>query len=241
MWLLLLQTLLSLTTLAVLSWVVREYIRARRQIQNLLSLLYTKPPRMQMDDLLEGLLAEETEGQAMQYLGKELSAEQVDSLGEDEVEKLYARYEARLGAAMTKTLGQAALQLYTAATSLLLPIPPENRQPLMADLETDPFVNHALSVSVCEVYHRYGRLLAPITAALTTAKYCRFGHQCPRRIVEDGGQECDDSCGDAHAGGDAHAHAAGDFYCGATVSTGATSATSDEGDGRDSADDQPVA
>ena len=44
-------------------------------------------------------------GQAKQYLGKAWTVEEIDSLGEDEVIKLYARYEARLGAAMTKRLG----------------------------------------------------------------------------------------------------------------------------------------
>ena len=63
----------------------------------------------------------------------------------------------------------------------------------MEDLESDPFVDHALTSTACELYYRYGKLLAPITAALTTVKYCRFGHQCPRRIEEDGleRQQCD--------------------------------------------------
>ena len=65
-------------------------------------------------------------GQARKYLGKAWTVEDIDSLGVDEVGKLYARYEARLGAAMTKMLGQAALVLYTAAASMFLPIPPEN-------------------------------------------------------------------------------------------------------------------
>ena len=121
-------------------------------------------------------------GQARQYLGKAWTVEQIDALGDDEAGKLYARYEARLGAAMTKTLGRAALQLYTAAASFLLPIPPENQKPLMEELESDPFVGHALTSTACELYYRYGKLLAPITAALTTVKYCQFRHQCPRRI-----------------------------------------------------------
>ena len=197
-----------------------------------------------MDDLLEGLLAEETAGdagvepdsptaaqrerlatiaaggQARKLLGKDLTVEEIDSLGEEEIGKLYARYESRLEAIMTKTLGRAALQLYTAVVSLVLPIPPESRLPLMNDLESDPFVGHALNSTACELYYRYGKLLAPITAALTTLKYCQIRHQCPRRIEEDG---CDD---DTHAGG---AAGAGD-NCGAT---------SVEGDGRDSA--EPVA
>ena len=44
---------------------------------------------------------------------KALTADQIDALDEDEVEKLYAHYGARLRAAMTKTLGQAALQIYS--------------------------------------------------------------------------------------------------------------------------------
>ena len=56
---------------------------------------------------------------------------------------------------MTKTLGQAALQLCAGAASKLLPIPPENQPALVADLGTDPFVGHALSGAVCELYHCY--------------------------------------------------------------------------------------
>lgn len=245
MWIYLLQyssAILSLVTFAVVSWAAREYVRARQQIQDLLSLLLyscttgTKPPSMQMDDLIDELLVDDADttcqkqpepvdststpcdesgaataqrerlatiaagGQARQYQGKAWTVEEIDSLGESEVKKLYARYEARLGAAMTKTLGRAALQLYTTAASMFLPISPENRQLLMADLESDPFVGHALNGTACELYYRYGKFLAPITAALTTAKYCQFGHQCPVGHIENGGQpgqQCDD---DTHAG-----------------------------------------
>ena len=219
-----------------------------------------------MDDLLDGLLADETEvvqpesaapavvvqpapaavpqpttvaeqrdrlaiiaagGQARQYLRKSMSVEEIDKMGDDEVRKIYTRYEARLGVCMTKTLGKAALQLYTTVATMFLPIPPENRQPLMEDLESDPFVGHALTSTACELYYRYGKLLAPITAALTTAKYCQFGHQCPKNIEEDGleRQQCDSTggvapTGDNHAGG----------LDGASVSTDTTCF---EGDGRD--------
>ena len=115
-------------------------------------------------------------GRARQYLGKALSVDQVDNMEEEEVEKLYGRYEARLGAAMTKTLGAAALQLYTSVTSMFLPIPPEEQPELLAELEADPFVEHAVSSATCEMYHRFGMYLAPVTAALTTLRHCRFGH-----------------------------------------------------------------
>ena len=45
--------------------------------------------------------------------GKAFTADQIDALDNTEIEKLYTRYEVRLGAAMTKTLGSAALQIYS--------------------------------------------------------------------------------------------------------------------------------
>ena len=139
---------------------------------------------------------------------------------------------------MTKTLGKAALQLYTAVATMFLPIPPENRQPLMEDLESDPFVDHALTSTACELYYRYGKLLAPITAALTTAKYCQFGHQCPRRIEGDRleRQQCDSTGGVAPTGDN---HAGGLDGATVSVSTGTTDTTCFEGDGRDDIGTQP--
>ena len=138
----------------------------------------------------ERLAAIAVGGQAGQYglvvRGKTFTANQIDALDSTEIE-LYARYEARLGAVMTKTLGSAALQLYAGIAAMFLPIPAENQPGLIADLEGDPFVGHALSSATCELYHRYGVFLAPLTALLTTVKHCRFGHQCPVRI-DDGGE-----------------------------------------------------
>ena len=78
---------------------------------------------------------------------------------------------------MTKTLGSAALQIYAGTVAMFLSI--ENQPGLIADLESDPFVGHALSSATCELYHRYGMFLAPLPAALTTLKHCQFGHCCP--------------------------------------------------------------
>ena len=189
---------LQLVTLCVLGWVVCMYIRVKRFI----NIARQKMPD-QMDKLIDGLLDEQPAlqeparkneftdtqkhrerlvslvvgGQAQQYLGKTVSADHIDAIDDGEVEKLYARYEAKLGAAMIKTLGRNMLQLYSTVVSTFLPIPPENQTMLVSDLEADPFVEHALSTSTCELYHRYGMYLAPLTAALTTTKYCQFGHK----------------------------------------------------------------
>jgi len=93
-----------------------------------------------------------------------------------EVEQVYARYEACLGAMMTKSVGASLLRLYASAASLLLPHPPERQLAVVADLEEDPFVSSALSSACCELYFRCGMFLVPLTAALTTAKHCEWGH-----------------------------------------------------------------
>ena len=90
-------------------------------------------------------------GQAKQYLGKAFTVDQIDALDDAEIVKLYARYEARLGAVMAKTLGSAALQLYAGVASMFFPI--ENQPALVADLKADPFVGHALSSASCELYY----------------------------------------------------------------------------------------
>ena len=41
--------------------------------------------------------------------GKALTASYIEELDNSEIERLYARYEARIGAAMMETLGSAAL------------------------------------------------------------------------------------------------------------------------------------
>ena len=76
--------------------------------------------------------------------GKALTVSHIEELDDSEIERLYARYEARLGAAMTKTLGPAALQPYAGMVSMFLPMPAENQPGLIADLEGDPFVGNAL-------------------------------------------------------------------------------------------------
>ena len=87
---------------------------------------------------------------------------------------------------MTEALGQTALQLYTQVASQFLPIPIGNQPQLLTDLEADPFVGHALSTASCELYHRYGMYLAPLTAALTTVRHCRV-EEMRTYVIEDVG------------------------------------------------------
>ena len=93
-------------------------------------------------------------GGSRQYLGRELQLSDIDKMTPQEVDKLYCRYEARLGASMTKTLGNSFINLYVMGVSKYFNVinPPK----LLEDLEEDPFINHALTSICCELYYKYG-------------------------------------------------------------------------------------
>ena len=112
-------------------------------------------------------------------------------MSNEEINKLYCRYEARLGASMTKTLGNSFINLYAMGVSRFYKV--NNPPKLISELEEDPFINHALTSACCELYYRYGMYLAPLTAMLTTAKHIDFKN---KKNIEDninGGDETDGS------------------------------------------------
>ena len=108
-------------------------------------------------------------GKSKQYLGRELQMSDIDKMTTEQINKLYCKYEARLGASMTKTLGNSFINLYVMGVSKYFKVvdPPK----LIQDLEEDPFVNNALNNTCCELYYRFGMYLAPFTAMLTTARH----------------------------------------------------------------------
>ena len=111
-------------------------------------------------------------GGSRQCLGRELHLSDIDRMTTQELDKLYCRYEASLGASMTKTLGNSFINLYVTGVQKNFNVinPPK----LLEDLEEDPFINHALTSICCELYYKYGMYLAPFTAMLTTAKHINF-------------------------------------------------------------------
>jgi len=119
---------------------------------------------------------------AMSFKGRPVTPALGDTMEDTEIEELYARYETRLGAAMSKCLGSFLLRLYASAASMLQPLPPSRQPELVADLEQDPFVSSTLKSTYCELYDRYGMYLAPLTTVLTTAKHCEWG--CPSTIED---------------------------------------------------------
>lgn len=127
-------------------------------------------------------------GGSNQYLGKDLQLSDVDGMPPGDINKLYKRYEARLGASMTKTLGNSFINLYVMGVSNYFNVinPPK----LIEDLEEDPFINHALTTACCELYYKYGMYLAPFTAMLTTVKNINFKNKIPNKEKDGNESEC---------------------------------------------------
>jgi len=118
---------LLLALLTTLAWAVREYIRVRRRVGSIH--VYIRTLKMNVDELFYDLLDDDRpqSGQAVNTSGGGNSALATGGTGiivggawtVDQID------ETRLGAAMTKTLRQAALQLYAGEASMFLPFPPK--------------------------------------------------------------------------------------------------------------------
>ena len=108
-------------------------------------------------------------GNSKLYLGKVYTKEQIEKLSEEEVEKLFNNYEAKLSGQMVKSLGSSIINMYSMGACSVLGISDKNA--LSKDLENDPFLNSALQRFTCELYYRFGSFLAPLSVGLITSKH----------------------------------------------------------------------
>lgn len=179
-------TIISNTAvLSIVGYVIFNYLKIKNKLYKVKNKLY----KMNAEELLnenntcdqnnehnetkrERLSAIVAGGGSKQYLGKDLQMSDIDTMTPEQINKLYCRYEARLGASMTKTLGNSFINLYVMGVSKYFNV--VNPPKLIQDLEEDPFINHALTSTCCELYYRYGMYLAPFTAMLTTTKHINF-------------------------------------------------------------------
>ena len=89
-------------------------------------------------------------GNSKLYLGKVYKEEKIKELNEEEVEKLFNSYEAKLSGQMVKSLGSSVINVYSMGACSALGI--TNQDALSEDLENDPFLNSALQRFTCELY-----------------------------------------------------------------------------------------
>ena len=103
------------------------------------------------------------------YLGKEFIEQQINEMDCTNVNTLINRYESVLSAQMTKSLDKSIIKLYSKIACSVLGI--GNQQELSTDLESDPFLNTTLQRFTCDLYYRFGALLAPVSIGIITGKH----------------------------------------------------------------------
>ena len=120
--------------------------------------------------LLECILT----GNSKQYLGKAYTEDQFPKLSEEEVEKLFNNYEAKLSGQMVKSLGHSVINMYLMGACAAIGM--SNQDALSEDLENDPFLNSALQRATCKLYYRFGSFLAPLSVGVITSRHYLYEH-----------------------------------------------------------------
>ena len=108
------------------------------------------------------------------YLGKVYTEEQLAKLNEEEMEKLFNNYEAKLSGQMVKSLGKSIINMYSMGACAVLGI--TNQEPLSDDLENDPFLNSALQRFTSKLCYRFGSFLAHLSIGIITSRHYLSKH-----------------------------------------------------------------
>ena len=133
-------------------------------------------------------------GNSKLYLGKVYTEEKIKELNEEEVEKLFNNYEAKLSGQLVKSLGKSIINVYSMGACSALGI--TNQDVLSEDLENDPFLNSALQRFTCKLYYRFESFLAPLSVGIIMSR-----HYLSERN-KNGKQEQTSATGDNKNGGD---------------------------------------
>ena len=124
---------------------------------------------LQSDSKRQKLLECVLTGNSKLYVGKVYTEDQIKKLNDEEAEKLFNNYEAKLSGQMVKSLGCSIINVYSIGACAVLGI--SNQGVLSEDLENDPFLNSALQRFTCELYHRFGLFLALLSVGIITSRH----------------------------------------------------------------------
>ena len=151
---------------------VKRYLPILKMAEELIGNLSYEIP--QSDTKHQKLLKCVLTGNSKLYLGKVYTEEQLAKLNEEEVEKLFNNYEAKLSGQMVKSLGRSIINMYSMGACSVLGI--TNQEALSKDLENNPFLNSALQRFICELYYRFRLFLASLSVGITTSRHYLSEH-----------------------------------------------------------------
>ena len=137
------------------------------------------------DTKLQKLLKCVLTGNSKLYLGKVYTEDQLTKLNDEEVEKLFNNFEAKLSGQMVKSLGHSITNMYLMGAWAVLGI--SNQDALSEDLENNPFLNYALQRATCELYYRFGSFLAPLSIGIITSRH--YLYECNKNGGTSGDNE----------------------------------------------------
>ena len=120
-------------------------------------------------DKRERLVACVLSGNSKMYLGQEYTEQQINEMHYNSINTRLNRYESVLSAQMTKSLGKSVINLYSNIACSVLGV--GNQQELSTDLESNPFLNTAMQRFTCDLYCRFGAMLAPVSVGIITGKH----------------------------------------------------------------------
>ena len=137
---------------------IKRYLPLLKMAEELIGNLGYEPPQADTkhQKLLECILT----GNSKLYLGKVYTEDQLVELNEEEVEKLFNNYEAKLSGLMVCLLGCSVINMYSVGACAALG--KTNQDALSEDLENNPFLNSALQRATCELYYRFSSFLSSI-------------------------------------------------------------------------------
>ena len=138
------------------------------------------PPQLdtKRQKLLECILT----GNSKLYLGKVHTEDQIKKLSDEEVDKLFNNYKAKLSGQMVKSLGISIINMYSMGACAVLGI--RSQDALSEDLESDPFLNSALQRFTCELYYRFGSFLASLSVGLINSRH--YSSECNKNGEQEG-------------------------------------------------------
>ena len=120
-------------------------------------------------DKRERLVVYVLSGNSKMYLGKEYTEQQINGMDYNSINTLLNRYESVLSAQMTKSLGKSIINLYSNLACSVLGV--GNQQELSTNSECDPFLNTAMQRFTCDLYYRFGALLAPVSVGIISGMH----------------------------------------------------------------------
>ena len=118
-------------------------------------------------------------GKSKEAIGVQLTHEQLKRLTDKEVEKYYKRYETFVGSKTTESMVDSLLTLLTRGLQMVIEI--DDVEAMKKELKEDFIINKEMTDFVGGLSLKYGKFLAPISAALITTKHINFNSHLEKK------------------------------------------------------------